>query len=470
MRSMKRLLTICLMLMLLMTSAATAEVPFLVYSQGWNADSVPVEVLLKAKVTAHQPFDEDRLAMLTPITDMLSLRLVTGEDQGSVTIAIAEEDTLSLQYRGNELQLSCLPHVTYAAQEDPMAALLGAGASSGGLYEALHLSPVGETLLTDGKALLAQIPSAFEAQGKKTKSAVNISGYGKSTYRIDYTVAAGKIAEMQETLLSLCPEGWLKEIIGGLTFSGKQTLRVYFTAQDEIVRIEYNGACGPEGDLRTVKLVGRFRDDDEMQKDYLELTSPAKKGKNKNNLTFERVYETNKKGARVVRGSYKYTRTYDSVTSTWSGEFNLNNAFTADADVITGQASFVTKLNGAERNDTIIIAPTLTITGTEDDPVVEGILAVTQKDGSKVAEQADISVALKRTEPITWVEREHTVNLSDADDGTLASIREEAASAIATSLVRPLIVRMGKDGEWFFREIPEEAVQSIIDAANSADQ
>ena len=468
MQSIKRVMAACLMLMLLLTSAATAEVPFLVYSQGWDMDDIPVEVQLKAKVTAHLPFDDDRLAMLTPITDLLSLRLVTGEDQGSVSIAIAEEDALSMQYRGNEMQLSCLPHVTYTAQDDPVAALLGSSAVSGGLYEALHLSPDGESLLTDGKALLAEIPAAFEEQGKKTKTELTISGYGKSTYRIDYNIAAGKIQQMQETLLSICPDGWLKEIIGALTFSGKQTLRVYFTPQDEIVRIEYNGVCGPEGDLRTVKLVGRFRDDEDVQKDYLELTSPAKKGKNKNNLTFERVYETSKKGARVVRGSYKYTRTADAVTSTWSGEFNLSNAFTADTDVISGQASFVTKLNGADSNDTIIIAPMLTISGGEDDPVVEGEIAVTHKVGSKVADQAEISMALKRTEPFIWTEREQVVDLSNMDDENLAAIREEAANAIATSLVRPLIVRMGKDGEWFFRDIPEEAVQSIIDAANSA--
>jgi len=467
MRSMKRLMAVCLMLMLLMASAATAEVPFLVHSQGWDVDGVPVEVQLSAKVTAHQPFDEDRLAMLTPITDMLSLRLVTGEDQGRVTIAIGGEDALSMQYQGNEMQLSCMPHVTYTAQDDPVAALLGSTAVSGGLYEALNLSPDGESLLVDGKALLAEIPAAFEEQGRKTKTDVNISGYGKSTYRIDYTVAAGKIDQMQETLLSICPEGWLKEIVAGLTFSGKQTLRVYFTAQDEIVRIEYNGICGSEGDLRTVKLVGRFRNDEETQKDYLELTSPAKKGKNKNNLTFERVYETSKKSARVVRGSYKYTKTAGDVTSTWSGEFNLSNAYSAEADVISGQASFVSKLNGAEYNDTIILAPMLTISGSEDEPSLEGEIAVTRKAGSKVAEQAEISVALKRTEPLIWMEREYVADLSGADDASLAAFRSEAENAIAASLVRPLIVRMGKDGEWFFRDIPEEAVQSIIDAANS---
>lgn len=469
MNSVKRILAMCVALIVLMMTAAAAEVPFLVHSQGWQLDNTPVEVLLKAKVEAHQPFDKDRLAMLTPITDLLSLRLVTGANEGSVAISIANEEALSLQYCGNEVQLSCMPDVTYTAQGDPMSALLGGEMVSVSGYEALHLSPDGESLLTDGKALLAQIPAAFEANGKRTKTDTNISGYGKSAYRVDYAIAAGKVEDMKETLLSICPEGWLKQIISDLTFSGKQTLRVYYTAEEKIVRIEYNGGCGPEGDLRTVKLVGRFRSDDGIEKDYLELTSPAKKGKNKNNLTFERVMETNKKGARVVNGSYKYTETKDGVTSIWNGEFDLNNAFTAASDVITGSMTFQTKLNGAERYDAITLEPVLTITGTQDEPVVEGTLSVIQKAGSKVAEQATITLALKRAEPIVWKLHDHVVDLSALEDGDRLAIQQEVAGAVATSLVRPLINLMGNDAEWFFREIPEEAVQSIIDAAASAD-
>ena len=469
MYSVKRLFAVCLALLMLMMASASAEIPFLVHSQGWQMENTPVEVVLKAAVEAHQPFDKDRVAMLIPVTDLLSLRLVAGEDEGSVAISIADEEALALQYRGNEVQLSCMPGITYAAQSDPMAALLGGEAASISGYEALKLSPAGESLLQDGKVLLAQIPAAFEANGKKAKVETNISGYGKSTYRIDYTIAAGKVAAMKETLLSICPDGWLKNIIGSLTFKDKQTLRVYYTAQDEIVRIEYNGSCGPEGNLRTVKLVGRFRSDDTIEKDYLELTSPAKKGKDKNNLTFERTVETNKKGARVVSGSYKYNVTRDGINSSWSGKFNLMNAFAEGKDVITGDATFETKLNGASRADAITLTPALIISGTQDEPVVEGEINIVQKAGTKVAEQAKITLTLKRAEPLMWTANDHVIDLSTMDEASLAAIRQKAAGAMATSLVRPLINVLGKEAEWFFRDIPAEAVQSIIDAAASAD-
>ena len=78
MYSVKRLFAVCLALLMLLMASASAEIPFLVHSQGWQMENTPVEVVLKAAVEAHQPFDKDRVAMLIPVTDLLSLRLVAG--------------------------------------------------------------------------------------------------------------------------------------------------------------------------------------------------------------------------------------------------------------------------------------------------------------------------------------------------------------------------------------------------------
>lgn len=464
----KRMLALCLSLLVLMMTTAQAEIPFLVHSANWNLDNTPVDVLLKADVDTHMPFDKDRLAMLTPITDMLSLHLVTGADAGSVTIGVSDEDLLTLQYQWNAVQLSCLPENTYTAAQDPMSLLLGADVSFDGAYEALRLSPDGESLLTDGQVLLESIPEAFEAYGKQSKNTLTISGYGQAAYRIDYTVAATKLEAMKETLLSICPEGWLREILSGLTFSGKQALRVYYTADDVLLRMEYNGICGPEGDLRTVKLVYKLRHDDTVDKDYVELTSPAKKGKNKNNLTFERTVETNKKGERVIKGNFTYSATKDDVASIWKGNFDLKNAFTDTADVLSGAVGFEYKLNGAEKYDAIMLEPQLTIDGTDTSPVVTGTLTVTEEYAGKVTDKAIVSIDLKRADELTWSERPVTIDLSAMESAALETVQQEVAATVATTLVRPLILRMGAESQWFFRDLPAEAIQSIIDAAAGA--
>lgn len=461
-------MALCLSLLILMMSGALADAPFLMHSNGWNLDGTPLDVVLKADVTTHMPFDDDRLAMLIPLLDIMSLRVVQGEDEGLVTIGIAGQDALTLQYRGTSAQLSSTPEVTYTAEGDPIAVLLGEGVSFPGMYEALELSPDGESLLQDGRALMEQIPQVFEANGKKKQNSINISGYGKSAYIIDYTFTAAKLADMQEMLMNACPDGWLRDIIGGLTFTGKQTVRMYFSSDDVILRMEYNGACGPEGAQRTVKLVWKQLHNDEVDKDYIELTSPAKTGKNKNNLTFERTVTTNKKGARTIVGSFKYTKTKDAITEIWNGEYNLQNAFTDDSDVLLGDFMIQTRLGGDENYRTTIIAPSLIIKGSEASPEITGTISVTEKYATRVTEQATVSIDLKRAEPLNWQSTEQVVDLSALDAQGLHAIREQTSASIATALVRPLILALGAENAYFFRDLPEDAVQSIINAATPA--
>lgn len=463
----KRLMAICFILLVLMMNAALAEVPFLMHSNGWTWEGVPVDVLLKADVNTHMPFDEDRLAMLTPITDMLSMHLITGEDEGLVSVSAMDEELLTMQYKGNAVQLSSMPGITYAAEADPMSVLLGADVSSDGVYELLELDPRGETLITDGHALLEGIVNALSEQGKKAKNTTSISGYGRAAYTMEYSFTANKAENLKTVLVENCPEGWLKEIITGLTFSGKQTIRMHFSQEDVLIRMEYNGSCGPKDNLRTVKLIYKFCHDGEMDKDHIELTSPAKKGKNKNNLTFDRTVQTNKSGARSMTGSFKYTKTKDSVTSVWDGTFGLFNAFTDTSDVLTGEFTLEKKLNGAEKVDAITMTPNLTISGTAEEPVVLGTLTIEEKYAGRVTEQAVVSIDLKRAQPLNWNETAQQIDLSAQDEVALLKTQQDVAASLAQAVVRPLILKMGKDAQWFFRDLSDEAVQAILDAAAS---
>lgn len=463
----KRMLALCLSLLVLMMTAAAAEVPFLVHSNGWAWDA-PVEVLLKADVETHMPYDDDRLAMLTPITDMLSLRLTSGENEGQIAIAIDGTDALTLKYSGSEAQLSSMPGMTFQAQEDPLSMLLGADVSSGNLYGMLWLAPEGESLLTDGRALLAAVPAAFEPQGKRTDIVTTITGVGKSAYRYDYTFDEAQADSMKAALLQICPEGWLKEIITGMTFSGKQTLRIYYSADDVLMRAEYNGSCGPADEMRTANLVFKYRNDDVKELEIIELTSPAKKGRNKNTLTFERTTETNRKGQRTFTESFIYTVVKDNVTSIWKGDTSLVNACTESSDVLSGEVYIRRKLNDSKYYDTLTLTPNLTISGTAEMPAATGTLNVQERHHGKYTEQALISMELTPASPIRLADSAETVDLSRLSDEELAAVRQDVAASVATALVRPLILKMGADAQWFFREMPADAVQSILDAAGSA--
>ena len=105
MRYIRRGLALCLA-MLLMLASAVAEVPFLQHTAGWTLDGVPLEVLLRADVTSLMPYDEERLAMFTEVTDELSLRLQSDENGGSVTILVGQSQALTMSTRGSAKSFS----------------------------------------------------------------------------------------------------------------------------------------------------------------------------------------------------------------------------------------------------------------------------------------------------------------------------------------------------------------------------
>lgn len=462
MRMIRNLAALCLALMML-CAPALAEAPFLMHASGWSLEGTPLEVTLSADVTSHMPYDEDRLAMLQAVTNNLSLRLTTGVDEGSVTILVGASEALTLAYLDDAVQISTIPEMSFTTSGDPLEALLGAGTGEMTLY---GLRGDAETLLDDGWTLLAALGPALEKYADRRSVKTNITDMGTARSCTDYTVPKADADALKETLLSLCPEGWLREIISGLTFSGKQTLRVYRTAEEVPLRMEYNGVCGPEGNLRTVKLVWRMRRDDTAHRDEVTLTSPAKSGTNKNTLEFERVIKTNKSGAIEMTGSFTYTVTADKQTTTRKGEFELTNAYTDAADVIIGSFTVQQKLPGEDSFEGLTIAPDVTISGTQDDPVITGSIGVTGLMGKNVLEEAVIRLSLSRSEHSRWEARESSLDLDSLSEDELAALQQDVLSGAATEIVRMLIILMQEDADWFFQDLSPEAVQRIIDAAD----
>ncbi len=463
MRFISRVTALCLTLLYIMMIPAHGEVPFLQHSSGWSLDDVPLEVSLTAEVSAHMPYDDDRLAMLTPILQMAGMRVISTEDGGSVTITLARNEVLSLMMKDDALQLSCVPGVTYTAQSGAMKKLLGMPATTGGI-DLFGLRADAETLLDDGEALLAAIPEAYAAYAKRTKGETNISGMGKAAYRFDFTVQAADAPAMRETLLSICPEGWLKDILNGLTFEGKQTLRAYYTKDDVLLRMEYNGNCGVGDDIRKTNLVWRMRRDDVARKDEITLKTPAKTGSNKNNLSFTRTLQTNKSGALELTGEFSYTVTKDGQTDTRKGDFSLLNTVRENADVLTGAINLRHLPDGDNKYDQYEFEPALTISGTAESPLVSGTLTVREKWGKGVREEAVLHIDLKRAEGFTWPEAPLSIDLDSLTQEELTNLQSGAAMSITRSIVVPVIRLMGEDAAWLFRDMTSEQVQRIIDA------
>ena len=343
-----------------------------------------------------------------------------------------------------------------------MGTLLGASTAVSMPY---GLRADAETLLDDGWTLLLALEEPLSAYGKPKNVKTNITDMGLARTCTDYTIHAGSVGELSPMLLAHCPEGWLREILSGLTFSGKQTLRVYRDADGVPLRMEYNGTCGPEGNLRTVKLVWRMRRDDVAHRDEVTLTSPAKTGTNKNNLEFTRVISRNKQGALVMEGSFTYTVTLDRQTTTRKGSFDLTNAYTETADVITGEVTLQQKLPGEDAFAGISFAPDMTLGGTADAPAFTGTVTLSTLSGKNVLDSAVIHIDLHPCEVSGWEAREETLDLDQLTPEELAALQGDVAMGVAASLVRPLIILLGDQADWFFRDMLPEQIRRITDAS-----
>lgn len=464
MRFMLRLTALVLAVMLL-CPAALAQEGFLVHSADWALDDVPLSVTLSADIGIIQPYSKDRSAMLKGMTDNLSLQLETGADEGRVTVLVGRTEALTLRYQGNNAQISTVPDTTFLTSGDPMGTLLGAqDALAPSLY---GLRGDAETLLEDGWVLLSLITPTFDDYADRRSIKTSISNIGTARSCTDYTIPARDADKVSDLLMPLCPEGWLHDILSSLTFSGKQTLRVYRDANEVPLRMEYNGVCGPADDLRKVKLVWRIRRDDVAVRDEVSLTSPAKSGSNKNTLEFERVLQKNKKGQMALTGSFSYSVTLNKQTTTTTGEFNLINAAADGADNITGQFKVGQKLPGDSHYSYIAFKPDVTIAGTQESPVISGIVTVEGLSGKYVAEQADIRLNISAGSGCGWADTDKVVDLTGMSGEELTAFQTNLQALNTTALVRPLILLMETDADWFFRDMSEEDVQEIIDAAGT---
>lgn len=463
MRKLLRAVAWLLALLLLVTSAA-AEAPFLRHADDWVLDRIPLEAVLSAEVTSLLPYDETRSAMLADVLDQLSLHLVTGEDEGSVTIRVGMTDALKMSYQGDAVQLSCIPDMYFTASEDPMGVLLGETTAGTGIY---GLRADAETLLDDGWVLLNALLPELEDYADRRNVKTNITDMGLARTCTDFTIPKNQAESISEILLTLCPDGWLHDMIATLTFSGKQTLRVYQTEAGVPLRAEYNGTCGPEDNLRTVKLIWRMRRDETAHRDEVTLTSPAKSGGNKNTLEFERIIQTGKNGVLEMEGSFTYTVTADKQTTSLKAEFDLTNAFNEEEDVISGTVTFQRKLPGESVWTGMRFTPSLMLGGTSAAPRITGVLGYEGLNGKNVAEAAKIHLTVTSGQETAWIPMEEYIDLDLLSDVELAALQSDVSTAITTSLVRPLIILMGGSADWFFQDMPQDAVQEIVDAANT---
>ena len=130
MRKLHSLISLLLVLLML-APCALADAPLLQAASDWNLADTPLSVTLSISLQAHAPFDETRTAMLDRVLAPLSLNLYAADGESGVSVLMNGNELLTMAQKGDAVQFSCMPNVSYASQEgNALELLLGTSLNS----------------------------------------------------------------------------------------------------------------------------------------------------------------------------------------------------------------------------------------------------------------------------------------------------------------------------------------------------
>ena len=123
MRKLHSLISLLLVLLML-APCALADAPLLQAASDWNLADTPLSVTLSISLQAHAPFDETRTAMLDRVLAPLSLNLYAADGESGVSVLMNGNELLTMAQKGDAVQFSCMPNVSYASLDGNALELL----------------------------------------------------------------------------------------------------------------------------------------------------------------------------------------------------------------------------------------------------------------------------------------------------------------------------------------------------------
>ena len=468
MQRIRRLWALLLALMLL-PCAALGEAKLLPQVEEWPIDTSPVQVKMGVQAVSVAEYDENRLAQFNALLKHLSLTLAYQETAleqwGRVAIAVDGADALSLTINesGNkaQAQLSCVPDTTYvsASGQDAAVWLLGGEAAD----ETLSLYGLTSPWLNDGYAMLDALPNVLPDYTKERSVNTTVSKMGKAVLQQSITIEADQVAILPETLASLCTAEETTAVMKAAVFSGKQTIKLWRNDAGALIKATWTGQCGADAEnLRKINLTWTLRRDDDNTRDDISLKTPAVKGNNYNTITFKRTAQTDEAGTVTLTASYTHKHRDGDDVATETGEAELSALRVSGGTQLTGEiARSIKPMN--EDPTWLVLKPDLTISDHEIG--MTGTLNVESRDDTRVLSSYLLTLDMTTGTYFDWLLMPKTVDMDAQGDSGAAAAREAISTAVATALIRPLVLLPYEDTLFLSADLDESAWQTVVEAA-----
>lgn len=268
----------CLLMTLMIALSAA---PALASSAG-ELLSGPMEITLRdLQMDAFMPLDEERLGELNSMLGHVSLRLVTGVENGTTwsgLTALVDDHTVADAWigEGEDGALLALPGIgtLYAAQSlGAVDGLLGTSSAS------VSAMMVPEVFLEDAEAMVCALFGSEEYASVKNETNTikdtNNTGYGRAVTRRTLTPMTG--SQLRQVLLNTCPEGPLRALIASVNITLTDAAGVYALCKADgkpakvVFRAQITDSLGR---VVQVDIEWKLRRDDPKlpERDHLSLT------------------------------------------------------------------------------------------------------------------------------------------------------------------------------------------------------
>ena len=371
------------------------------------------------------PFDEERTESLDRLIRHLSVDITTDHHHSDTVLSVDGDPFLSItEQAGDDSTVSVYslaPEMAFESRNDGIHT-----------YDFLeNRFFVLNRLLDDLYPLFDRIPLRFADKAKTEKVSLNYTGYGRGVKKITFQFSAEEVKSIFSGILDeLTVSDDTAKLIRSLVFDGKQKIILIYDADDHLLRLNYDGKAGhSENDIRKLSVICRSVRNDGLIKDKITVKSPAVKGYNRDNVTYERTldYKTPENTSIVFDYQLDNRSEENRKKIHWFAELDRKDT------AVNGSITYDEK--GTEGNQTITVQPELLLSNGE----YSGTLEITRKSGKIVLCDVVSQISLSNVKELVQQEISHSAVIdSDSENGkaAFASLQQTIAAALVKRLVR----------------------------------
>lgn len=309
-------------------------------------------------------------------------------------------------------------------------------------------------LLDDLYPFFEKTAETFSGYSKTSAVSLNFRGYGKGVRQTSITLPAQYVSEsFQDVCAGIAETEESRQFLKNLVFKGTQRIILLYDQDGSLLQVRYNGEAGTdEENMRSVSIVWRSLRDGTGRKDHLTLKTPAKKGNDRYNLTYERDTGLPDDPERRITWNLQIDLKEGQVRKKISCSADLSAA----GDQMDGRIEYSEKQDGPEISVTIVPAMKK-----ENGDGYTGTIEITDKSGKIVTSSftANVTVAPGGSLSDPGDVNEDPAGLANSGDGTVPDAVRDRINSI---LVTKLLTLPPEDLGFFSSDIPAEDWNAIV--------